>query len=158
MVLQMLVQSTGEMWLLGVLFLIGAGFILFGKGVESILAGIVAIGGVVSIGYMNHTQHQQERMIVRAFNEGRVLECGLFRGQSFKVDSSKGWVREDGVGFVKGDTIINDVGVCRVIGLAPKEPSMVSYWMFFVSVMGILMILRAVIMGSGKGDHDIQDE
>lgn len=154
----MLFTGTGEVWLLGVLLLIGAGFILFGRGAEYVFVGMVVIGGVITIVYTNHTHYVGERFLMEQFHEGRALECGMWIGESARVDPLKGWSYEEGIGFVKGDVIINDVGVCSVIGKPFPEPSKVPYWMFFVSLMGILMILRAVIMGSGEGEHDIRDE
>lgn len=154
----MLFTGTGEAWMLSILFLIGAGFILFGKGAEYVFIGMVVMGGVNTLVYTNHTHYVGERFLMEQFHEGRALECGMWIGESTRVDSSKGWSYEEEVGFVKGDVIINDPGVCSVIGRAFPEPSTVPYWMFFVSAMGMLMILRSVIMGSGEGEHDIRDE
>lgn len=154
----MLYTGTGEAWLLSTLLLIGAGFILFGRGAEYVLIGMVVIGGVISIVYANHLHNVCERFLMEQFHEGRALECGMWIGESTRVDSLKGWSYEEEVGFVKGDVIINDVGVCSVIGRPFPEPSTVPYWMFFVSLIGILMILRAVIMGSREGEHEIRDE
>lgn len=153
----MLFTGTGEAWLISTLLLVGAGFILFGRGAEYVFIGIVVIGGVVSLVYTNHTHYIGEQFLMEQFYQGKALECGMWIGESARVDPLKGWSYEEEVGFVKGDVIINDVGVCSVIGIAFPEPSMVPYWMFFVSVMGMLMILRSVIMGSREGEHDIRD-
>jgi len=154
----MLFTGTGEVWLLGVLLLIGAGFILFVRGGEFVFVGMVVIGGVFTIVYTNYTHYIGEHFLMEQFHEGRALECGMWIGESTRVDSSKGWSYEEEVGFVKEDVIINDPGACSVIGRAFPEPSSVPYWFAFVSVMGILMILRAVIMGSREGEHAIRDE
>jgi hypothetical protein len=145
---EMLVTSTADVCLMSALLLIGVGFILFGKEVEFVFIGMVVIGGVTSITYTNHSQYLQERATLNAFLEGRALECGIFRGESIRVDITKGWVREEGVGFVKGDAIINDIGVCSVIGEPSKEPSSVPYWMVFVSAMAILLALRIATVGA----------
>lgn len=154
----MLFTGTGEVWLISTLLLIGAGFILFGRGAEYVFIGIVVIGGIVSLVYTNHTHYIGEQFLMEQFHEGRALECGMWIGESARVDPLKGWSYEEEVGFIKGDVIINDVRVCSVIGRAFPEPSTVPYWMFFVSLMGILMILRAVTMSSREEEHDIRDE
>jgi hypothetical protein len=58
---EMLVTGTGEVWLLSVLLLIGAGFILYGRGAEFVFVGIVVIVGVFTIAYTNHTRYLGER-------------------------------------------------------------------------------------------------
>jgi hypothetical protein len=156
--LEMLASSTGEVWLMGVLLLIGASFLLYGKGVEFIFVGMVVIGGIVTIAYSNHSNYLDERFTLQRFNEGRALACGMWRGEGVRVDLSQGWVKEKGVGFVKGDVIVNDIGVCRVIGEKTPEPSSVPYWMAFVSTLAILLTLRAVTLGILEEDHDARAE
>jgi hypothetical protein len=99
-----------------------------------------------------------ERFALQRFNEGRALSCGMWRGEGVGVDLSQGWVKEKGVGFVKGDLIVNDIGVCRVIGEKTPEPSSVPYWMAFVSTLAILLTLRAVTLGVKEEDHDARAE
>lgn len=152
----MLDASSVEVLVLSILLLIAVGFILFVRGPEFVFVGMVVIGGVFSIAYAKHTHDIGERFLMEQYHKGRALECGMWRGESTKVDPLKGWSHEEEVGFVKGDVIINDPGVCSVIGRAFPEPSSVPYWFAFVSVMGILMILRAVIMGSGEEQQEIQ--
>jgi hypothetical protein len=156
--LEMLASSIGEAWLIGVLFLIGVGFLLFGKGLEMIFVGIVVLGGITVIAYSNHSNYLDERFALQRFNEGRALSCGMWRGEGVRVDLSQGWVKEKGVGFVKGDLIVNDIGVCRVIGEKTPEPSSVPYWMAFVSTLAILLTLREVTLGAQEEDHDARAE
>ena len=156
--LEMLATRTGEVWLLSVLLLIGAGFILFGRGIEFAFMGMGVIGGVVSIVYTNQAQYVQENFTLQCFNEGRALSCGMWRGEGIRVDFSQGWVKEKGVGFVKGDVIVNDIGVCRVIGEKTPEPSSIPYWMAFISTLAILLTLREVTLGAQEEDHDARAE
>lgn len=156
--LEMLVTSTGEAWLLSVLLLFGIGFILFGRGAKFVFAGMIMIGGVFTIAYTNHTHFLGERFLMEQFHEGQALSCGLWRGESARVDRFSGWGYEEGTGFVKGDVIINDPGVCRVIDRTFPEPSSVPYWMIFVTVMGVLMTLRSVRVGVEEEDHDARAE
>jgi len=144
---EMLVTSTGEVWLLSVLLLIGVGFLLYGRVAEFVFVGMVVIVGVFTITYSNHAHYLGERFLMEQFHEGRALSCGLWRGESARVDRLSGWRYEEGTGFVKGDVIINDPGVCRVIEKPFPEPSSVPYWMVLVTLIGVLMTLRAVTLG-----------
>ncbi|MDD3594910.1 hypothetical protein [Sulfuricurvum sp.] len=155
---EMLVTSTGEVWLLSVLLLIGAGFILYGRGAEFVFVGMVVIVGVFTIAYSNHTRYLGERYLMEQFHEGRALSCGMWKGESARVDRLSGWKYEEGTGFVKGDVIINDPGVCRVIGRVFPEPSSVPYWMVLVTVVGVLMILRVVTLGVEEEKDDARAE
>ncbi|MCL4431785.1 MAG: hypothetical protein M1300_05640 [Epsilonproteobacteria bacterium] len=155
---EMLVTSTGEVWLMGVLLLVGAGFILFGRGAEFVFVGMVVIGGVSAIAYTNHTQFVGERFLMEQFHEGRALSCGMWKGESARVDRLSGWRYEEGTGFVKGDVIVNDPGACRVIGRSFPEPSSIPYWMIFVTVVGVLMILRVVTLGIEEEKDDARAE
>lgn len=154
MSLEILSPSAGEVWLMSVLLLIGCGFILFGKGVEFIFVGMIVLGGIVSIAYTNHSAYQQERFALQRFHEGRALICGMWRGENVRVDPKTGWNLEEGVGFVKGDMIVNDVGVCRVIGEHTPEPSSVPYAFTYAAMVGVMLGLRALYRVNRKGDHE----
>lgn len=143
--IEMISSGTGEVWLIAALFLIGVGFFLFGKGWEMVFVGMVVLGGITNIAYSNYSNTLDERFALQRFNEGKALSCGIWRGEGVRVDPSQGWVRAKGVGFVKGDLIVNDIGVCRVIGEKTPEPSSVPYWMVFISTLAVLLILRTVI-------------
>lgn len=155
---EMLLASIGEVWLLSTLLLIGAGFILFGSGAEYVFAGMIVIGGVFTIAYTNHTHFLDERFLMEQFHKGRALSCGMWKGESARVDRLSGWRYEEGTGFVKGDMIINDPEVCRVIGRAFPEPFAVPYWIVFVTVMVVLMTLRAVRLGIEEEKDDARAE
>lgn len=156
--MEMVASNTGEVWLMGVLLLITAGFILFARGIEFVFVGMVVIGGVFTIAYSNHTHYLGERFLMEQFHEGRALSCGMWKGESARVDRFSGWRYEEGTGFVKGDVIINDPGVCRVIGRAFPEPSSVPYWMALVTLIGVLVTLRAVTLGVEEENHDARAE
>ena len=158
MVPEIAALSTVEIFAMGLFLLIGAGFILFGRGVQFALVGIIVIGGIVAIAYINHTQYFQKRFTLNAFQQGEALECGLFRGESIRVDPAQGWVIEKESRFVKGDVIINDVGVCNVIGNSPANPSPLLYWLAYVTLITLLMILRSVTLGIEEKNDDARDE
>jgi len=159
----MFASNTFEVWTMFFFLLIGGGFILFSKKGEMVFAGLIALGGITSIAFSNHSQYLEEQFTLKRFNEGSSLVCGLWRGESVRVNLSNGWKKEEGVGFIKGDMIINDISVCNVIGEQAPEPSSVPYWMALVSVIGVLLMLRAAIMGklervAKEEDHDADDD
>ncbi len=143
--MEMIAASSGEMWIMVFFLLIGIGFLLFGRKGELIFTGVIALAGVTSIAYSNHIQYVGDRFLMEQFHQGNALVCGMWRGESARVDPLKGWKYEEGVGFVKGDVIINDPSVCSVIGKPFPEPSTVPYWFAFVSVTGMLIMLRAAL-------------
>lgn len=161
--LEMIAANSGEMWVMVFFLLIGGGFLLFGRKAELILAGVVALAGITLVAYGNHSRYLEEQFTLKRFNEGKALVCGLWRGENVRVDFTKGWIREEEIGFVKGDVIINDIGVCSVIGESSPEPSSIPYWMLFMSMVGVLSMLRFAIMSNreqvvvDKEDHDDAD-
>lgn len=161
--LEMIVTSSGEMWVMVFFLLIGGGFLLFGKKGELIFAGGVALAGVISIAYANHSHYLEKQFTLKRFHEGKALVCGLGLGERVRVDSAKGWVLEEEIGLLKGDVIIDSIGVCSVIGESSPEPSGIPYWMVFVSMIGVLSMLRFAMMNNReqvvaeKEDHDDAD-
>lgn len=154
MKLEILASNVFEIWTMALFVLIGVGSLLFSHKGEMIFAGVVALGGITLIAYNNHSHYIAERYLMKQFHEGNALVCGMWRGESTKVDPSNGWKYEEGVGFIKADVIINDAGVCSVIGKPFPKPSSIPYWMTFVSITGILLILRFAIIGTKEETND----
>lgn len=154
MKLEMLATNSFEMWTMVFFLLIGIGSLLFSHKGEMIFAGVVALGGITVIAYNNHSHYIAERYLMKQFHEGNAFVCGMWRGESIKVDPSNGWKYEERVGFIKADVIINDAGVCSVIGKSFPKPSSVPYWMTFVGMTGILLILRFAIIGTKEESND----
>lgn len=155
--LEMIAASSGEIWIMVFFLFIGGGFLLFGKKAELIFAGIVALSGVISIAYANYSHYLEKQFTLKRFHEGKALVCGLGLGERVRVDSAKGWVLEEEIGLVKGDVIISSIGVCRVIGESSPEPSTIPYWMVFVSMIGVLSMIRFAIM-SNREEAVVQEE
>lgn len=161
--LEMIAASSGEMWVMVFFILIGGGFLLFGRKAELIFAGSVALAGVISIAFANHSHYLEKQFTLKRFHEGKALVCGLGLGERVRVDPTRGWAFEEEIGLVKGDVIISSIGVCKVIGESSPEPSSIPYWMVFVSMIGVLSMLRFSIMTNReqvvveKEDHDDAD-
>lgn len=158
MKLEMFASNSFELWTMVFFLVIGTGFLLFAKKGELVFAGVISLAGVTGIAYTNHIQYIGDRFLMEQFHQGRALACGMWRGEGARVDPSKGWSYEEGVGFVKGDVIINDPGVCSVIGKPFPEPSTVPYWFAFVSVTGMLIMLRAALRRHEEKNPQSDDE
>lgn len=138
--------SATELGIVAVLILIGVMFILAGKSAEKPFFGTLILGGIVYILYGNHCSHDAKAFVLKRFNEGAALECGLLRGDSVLVDPNNGWRWEQKIGFVKNDQIRNDSKLCHVIGEDAPEPSSVLYWLFYVTAAVTLLTLRSVTL------------
>lgn len=161
MKLEVFASNSFELWTLVFFLMIGVGFILFSKKGELVFAGVISLAGVTGIAYTNHIQYLGDRFLMEQFHEGSALACGMWRGEGARVDPSNGWSYEEGVGFVKGDVIINDPGVCSVIGKPFPEPPAAPYWIVLVSVLGMLTLLRFALMrdkDTDTGDKGKNDE
>lgn len=152
MSLEMFAPNSFEQWTMGFFLVFGITVLLFAKKAKWIFAGVVTLSGMTFLAYNNHTHYLGERFLMEQFHSGSALECGMWKGQASLVDPSKGWQYHEDIGFYKGDVIINDPGVCAVIGKAFPEPSSVPYVMVFIGVMGILMTLRFALIRSGANE------
>lgn len=136
--------GTAELGMAAVLMLIAVLFILAGKSPEKPFFGVLILGGIVFILYGNHCSFDAKAYVLKRFNEGVALECGLWRGESVLVDPNNGWRWDKKIGFVKNDQIRNDPKLCRVIGEEAPEPSSVLYWLFYVTAAVTLLIFRNI--------------
>lgn len=152
MSLEMFASNAFEQWIMGFFFVFGIGVLLFAKKPEWLFAGVVTLLGMTFLAYNNHTRYLGERFLMEQFHSGSALSCGMWKGEASLVDPSNGWNYHEDIGFFKGDVIINDPGVCAVIGKAFPEPSGVPYVMALISVMGLLMMLRFALIRSGDSD------
>lgn len=152
MSLEMFASNAFEQWTMGFFLVFGITVLLFAKKGEWLFAGVVTLSGMTFLAYNNHTHYLGERFLMEQFHSGNALSCGMWKGQSSLVDPSNGWQYHEDIGFYKGDVIINDTGVCAVIGKPFPEPSSVPYVMVFISSMGILMMLRFALIRSGASD------
>lgn len=152
MSLEMFASNGFELAILGFFLFFGVMFLLFANKGEFLFAGVVALIGLTVLAYTNHTRYLGDRFLMEQFHSGSALSCGMWKGQASLVDPSKGWQYHQDIGFYKGDVIINDPGVCAVIGKAFPEPSSVPYVMVLISIMGVLMMLRFALIRSGGND------
>jgi hypothetical protein len=146
--------STSELILLGVLTLIGIVMITFLKDARFPFVGTLLLGLIMVIIYDSSASHQAKAFVLQRFNEGQAIECGLWRGESALINSHNGWKHIPNLGFVKGDQIHNDLGVCNVIAQEAPEPSVVPYGFALLFELMLAFGLRRSIQ---KELHDEED-
>lgn len=112
--------------------------------------GVVVLGMIMFIAYSVHSNNQAKEFVLQRFSEGQSIECGLWRGESALIDSHNGWKHVPNLGFVKGDQIHNDPGICNVIAQEAPEPSVVSYGFAYMVLLAVSFLFRNV----HKGDDD----
>lgn len=147
--------STSELILLGVLTLISIVMISFIKDARFPFVGTLFLGLIMMIIYDSSASNQAKAFVLQRFNEGQAIECGLWRGESALIDSHNGWKHVPNLGFVKGDQIQNDPGICNVIAQEAPEPSVVLYGFALVFELMIAFGLRR---SSQKALRDEEDE
>lgn len=146
--------STSELILLGVLTLISIVMITFPKDAIFPFAGALFLGLIMIIIYDSSASNQAKEFVLQRFKEGQAIECGLWRGESALIDSHNGWKHVPNLGFVKGDQIHNDLGVCNVIAQKVPEPSVVAYGFALLFELMIAFGLRMPIQKALCDDED----
>lgn len=127
-------------WLFVLTVTIGVGMIIFGN------AGWFLLG--IFILFMNslimHDSYQQQsdiRYVYESFEQGKSIECGLWRGQQTIADPAQGWTLSGGR-FISKDTILNDPKLCSVMGEESPQVSAVGPVIFFFVILGISLLAR----------------
>lgn len=139
--------STSELILLGVLTLISIVMITFPKDARFPLAETLLLGLIMMIIYDSSASNQAKAFVLKCFNEGQAIECGLWRGESALIDSHNGWKHVPNLGFVKGDQIQNDPGICNVIAQEAPEPSVVLYGFAYMVLLAVSFLFRRLHTG-----------
>lgn len=145
--------STSELTLLGVLTLISIVMITFPKDAKFPFVGAFVLGMIMVIAYTNHQGHLDKEFVLKRFSEGHAIECGLWRGEGVLVNPSAGWKYFPRVGFVKGDHIQNDPGVCNVIGEEAPKPSTVPYVFALIVELMLVFGIRAAVQKQLKKEE-----
>lgn len=146
--------STSELILLGVLILISIVMISFIKDARFPFAGTLFLGLIMIIIYDSSASNQAKEFVLQRFNEGQAIECGLWRGESALINSHNGWKHVPNLGFVKGDQIHNDLGLCNVIAQKAPEPSVVPYGFALLFELMLAFGLRRSIQKALRDEED----
>jgi hypothetical protein len=145
-----------EWFPVGFLAFIGFMMILFVEEEGMTWLGILVLGMIMFIGYNVSANNQAKEFVLKRFNEGQAIECGLWRGEGTLIDRHNGWKHVSALGFVKGDRIHNDLGLCHVVAKEAPNPSEVPYWMAFLTMILISFLFRHAIWGIEKEDQAME--
>lgn len=114
--------------------------------------GIILLGMSLSLAYSTDSSNRAQAFVLKRFSEAHAIECGLWRGESTLVDPKANWKYVPAIGFVKGDQIHNDPGLCSVIAEESPQPSIVPYTFVFFTLTFIAFLLRHTV------DHKEEEE
>lgn len=136
-----------------------AGFIMvaFIKRGDVAFFGTLMIFMTILLAYETHNNNLNKEFVLKRFTQAQALKCGLWSGQSLLIDSNAGWKFEENIGFIKGDQIHNDLGVCTVIGEESPSPSEVSYGLVLIFELMLAFGLRALLTNQEEENHDIRE-
>lgn len=137
--------STAELVLLGLLTLMSIVMITFPKEIKFPFVGAFILGMIMVIAYTNHRDHLDKEFVVKRFKEGHAIECGLWRGERTLINPKSGWTYLPNTGFIKGDLIHNDPGLCNVMCEEAPKPSTVPYLFALIVELMLVFGLRAAV-------------
>lgn len=125
-----------------------AGFIMiaFTKRGDIAFMGTIVLLMTMILAYETHSNNLDKEYVLKRFTQGQALKCGLWRGESLLVDSKSGWKFEENIGFIKGDQIHNDHGMCSVIGEESPRASEIPYGFALIFELMLAFGLRAVFI------------
>ncbi len=147
-------MSTGELILLGTLTLMSIIMITFPEEAKFPLVGAFVLSMIMVIAYSTHSIHLDKEFVLKRFNEGQAIECGLFRGERTLIHSKSGWIYQSNIGFIKEDRIHNDLGWCNVIGEESPEPSTVPYAFALIIELMVCFALRGAVQSALKKEDN----
>lgn len=144
----MIEYINGWEWLPIVLFTFAGFFMIqFVEDIEMTWLGAFVLAIVMALAYNTSENNQAKAFVLQRFNEGQSIECGLWRGESALINPHNGWKHVPNLGFVKGDQIHNDLGVCNVIAEKAPEPSVVPYGFAYMVLLGVSFLFRRLHTG-----------
>lgn len=147
-------MSTGELTFLGILTLMSLIMITFPEEAKFPLAGAFVLSMIMVIAYTTHSIHLDKEFVLKRFNEGQAIECGLLRGERTLINPKSGWRYLQGTGFIKGDHIQNDPTLCNVMGEEAPKPSTVPYVFALIVELILFFGLRAVVQTQLNEEED----
>ena len=133
-----------------------AGFIMvsFTKRVDMAVIGTIVLFMTMILAYETHSNNLDKEYVLKRFTQGKALKCGLWRGESLLVDPKSGWKFEENIGFIKGDQIHNDHGMCSVIGEESPRASDIPYVFVLIFELMLAFGLRAVFVNYAEKEEE----
>lgn len=130
-----------EISIVAFIVFLGIVFILFSNDMGLVFLGPLLLIGATFIVYINHVKHLNHEFLIESFEASEKIECALWIGEHKLIDQGSGWRYNEGLGFVKGDTVFSAPGLCRVIGKEPPPPPLFPY-------MGVLLLSVVALFSS----------
>jgi hypothetical protein len=150
---------NGWEWLLiGVLLFASIIMIALMEDDEMMVAGLIVMVMIFVLAYETHSGNLDKAFVLQQFQEGQALKCGGFGGESTLVDPHNGWKYINTIGFIKGDQIRNDPGMCCVIDRVAPEPSIVPYTFAFVTLIFLSFLLRHAVKSQEEKEEVKENE
>lgn len=146
--------GTGELAFLGFLTFVSLMMIIIPKDAKVYIGGTFIICMLMVIVYTHHRHHLDKEFVLKRFQEGQAIECGLWRGESSMIQSSSGWTYQPNIGFIKDDRIHNNLGYCNVIGQKAPDPSTVPYTFALLIELMVFFGLRSAVQSALKKEEE----
>lgn len=156
----MLEYINGWEWL-PIVMLTVAGIImmLFKRETEMTFFGIIVLVMTMMLAHETHQNNLDKAFVLKRFNEAHAITCvGGGSGEQTLINPKSGWRWEKNIGFVKGDQIHNDLGVCSVIGEESPTPSFVPYAFALMFELMLGFVLRAAMQKQLKEEEEKNNE
>ncbi|MFA6145583.1 MAG: hypothetical protein WCW84_10385 [Sulfurimonas sp.] len=110
---------------------------------EGLFFGPLLLLAIDFTGYIETQQSYAYRFAMEQFKARGELDCGFLTEHRNLISIPRGWEHKEEIGFIKGDTIIDDEH-CRVIDTEPPAPSVLLYVGIFGLSISIAWLLRVV--------------
>jgi hypothetical protein len=124
------------------LTLAGMILLLFKRDGGMSFLGILILVVTMMLVHEIHQNNLDKAFVLKRFNEAHAITCASgYRGEHTLIDLKSGWRWDDHIGFIKGDQIHNDLGVCKVIGEEAPTASIVPYAfaLLFELILGLIL-------------------
>lgn len=148
-------------WIPIVIFtLAGMILLLFKREGSMTFFGVLMLVTTMMLVHEKQQDSLDKAFVLKRFNEAHPITCASgYRGDHTLIDLKAGWRWEDNAGFIKGDQIHNDLGVCKVIGEESPGVSITPYVFTLLFELILGFILRAAIQKElSKEIEEKQDE
>lgn len=146
--------GTGELIFLGILTLMSLIMITFPEEAKFPFVGAFVLSMIMVIAYSTHSNNLDKVFVLKRFQEGHAIECGLWRGERTLINPKSGWRYLQGTGFIKGDQIQNDPTLCNVMGEEAPEPSTIPYAFALIVELILFFGLRTIVQKQLNEEED----
>jgi hypothetical protein len=156
----MIEYINGWEWLPIVIFTIGGMIMMLFERKEGMtFFGILVLFTSVLLAHNTHHDNLDKAFVLKHFNEAHAITCaGGYRGDHTLIDPKSGWRWKENIGFIKGDQIHNDLGVCSVIGEESPSPSIVPYAFVLLFELMLGFALRGAMQKARTEEEGKNDE